>query len=219
MVSEAQTRGRGRRGRSWHAEPGRNLLFSLVLRPGLPDRRRSMVTVAAAVAVAETCAEVVGPPAVEVKWPNDVLVGGRKCCGMLLESAGEAIVLGVGCNVNQLDFPTDLADRATSVRLEAGRLIERAPFLVQLLDRIRTRYDELGDGESDRLIARYEARMRHREEPVRCRIEDQERWIEAVPLGLTATGELRVELDGTVRTLRAGDVTFRPRRTRPSTDS
>lgn len=174
---------------------------------------------AGAVAVAETCAEVVGEPAVEVKWPNDVLVNGRKCCGMLLESAGEALVLGVGCNVNQVDFPADLADRATSLRLETGRLIERSPFLIQLLARIRGGYDDLGDGGSDRLVARYEARMRHREKPVRCRIEQEDRWIEAVPLGLDPTGGLRVEVDGSVRTLRAGEVTFRTPRTRPSADS
>lgn len=208
VLAEYQTAGRGRQGRTWTSEPGRNLLFSLVLRPGLPEERRGLVTIGAAVAVAETCAEAVGARPVGVEWPNDVLIGTRKCCGMLLESTEEALILGVGCNVNQIDFPPELADRATSLRLESARPQDRAALFVQLVDRIRDRYRTLtAEDELEDLRTSYEDRLVHLGESIRLRLSDREKWIEGTVRGLAPDGGLRLKTGDGLHVLRAGEVT------------
>ena len=153
VLTEYQTAGRGRQGRRWEAEPGQNLMFSVVLRPPLPPDRLGLLPLAAGLAVAEAVDPFIAPVTASVKWPNDVLVEGRKTCGMLLETSfsGRAavidapafVVLGIGLNVNQVDFPDALADTATSLRLITGRLVPRAPLLARLLRRLEDRSDAL----------------------------------------------------------------------------
>jgi len=136
VVAEAQTAGRGRRGRTWHDEPGASLLASILLRPRLLPARLPTLSLAAGIAVAEALERVTGVTP-RLKWPNDVLVGGRKLAGILLESrlsATPLVVLGVGVNLAQRTFPPALAQRATSVRLATGRLIEPDALLGPLLE-------------------------------------------------------------------------------------
>jgi BirA family biotin operon repressor/biotin-[acetyl-CoA-carboxylase] ligase len=139
VVADTQTGGRGRRGRTWVDEPGASLLVSVLLRPRLPADRLPLLSLTAAVAVAEALERVAGL-APRLKWPNDVLVGGRKIAGILLEScldghpAAATIILGVGINVGQTAFPPDLVGRATSVRLERGAALDRETLLSGLLD-------------------------------------------------------------------------------------
>jgi BirA family biotin operon repressor/biotin-[acetyl-CoA-carboxylase] ligase len=136
VVAEAQTAGRGRRGRTWHDEPGASLLASIILRPRLLPARLPMLSLTAGIAVAEALQRVTGVTP-RLKWPNDVLVGGRKLAGILLESrlsAAPLVVLGVGVNLTQRTFPPALAERATSVRLATGRLIEPDALLGPLLE-------------------------------------------------------------------------------------
>jgi BirA family biotin operon repressor/biotin-[acetyl-CoA-carboxylase] ligase len=145
VVADTQTAGRGRRGRRWHDEAGTSLLVSVMLRPGLPPGLRPLLSYAAAVAVVETL-RTVGLDA-RVKWPNDVLVGGRKIAGILLEAREGVVVVGVGLNVNQRRFPPALAGRATSVALETGRAADRGALLATLLDaldRWRARLEQEG---------------------------------------------------------------------------
>ena len=164
VLAEHQTAGRGRHGRAWADAAGQNLLVSLVLRPPASARADlGWLPLAAALAVADAVAPRVPAGAVALKWPNDVLLGGRKVCGILAEaaSAGAAttVVLGVGLNVNQAAFPPELADRATSLALAAGRAVERAPLLADLLAALEARYDALLAGATARLRADFEARM------------------------------------------------------------
>jgi BirA family transcriptional regulator, biotin operon repressor / biotin---[acetyl-CoA-carboxylase] ligase len=140
VVAESQTAGRGRRGRAWVDEPGASLLASIVLRPRLEPARLPGLSLAAGVAVAEALIRTAGL-APRLKWPNDVLVDGRKIGGILLESrlggatAGPVTVaLGIGVNLGQRLFPADLAQRATSVWLATGRLVDRDVLLTALLD-------------------------------------------------------------------------------------
>jgi BirA family biotin operon repressor/biotin-[acetyl-CoA-carboxylase] ligase len=137
VVAEHQTAGRGRRGARWEDEPGASLLLSIVLRPQLPPARLPLLSYAAAVAVAEalTAMTAVVP---RLKWPNDVLVGGRKIAGILLESrlnATPTVVLGIGVNLGQRRFPPGLAEGATSVAIETGAAVDRQALLAVLLDR------------------------------------------------------------------------------------
>jgi BirA family biotin operon repressor/biotin-[acetyl-CoA-carboxylase] ligase len=138
VVADSQAAGRGRRGRAWVDEPGASLLASIVLRPRLEPSRLAGLSLAAGVAVAEALMRATGL-APRLKWPNDVLVDGRKIAGILLESrlTGSGpltAILGVGVNLGQRVFPADLATRATSVRLASGRLVDREVVLAALLD-------------------------------------------------------------------------------------
>jgi BirA family biotin operon repressor/biotin-[acetyl-CoA-carboxylase] ligase len=137
VVADSQAAGRGRRGRAWLDEPGASLLASIVLRPRLEPARLPGLSLAAAVAVAEALTRTAGVTP-RLKWPNDVLVGGRKLAGILLESrlSGNraTTVLGVGVNLTQRVFPAELAHTATSVWLVSGRLVDRDSLLAALLD-------------------------------------------------------------------------------------
>ncbi len=124
VVAEQQTGGRGRRGHTWEAPAGTSLLMSIVMRPRLPVAQRPLLSYAVAVGVAEAVARVAGV-AIGLKWPNDLRVQGRKLGGLLLEARGDVVVVGLGLNVNQPDFPPSLEGRATSLRLLTGRVFER----------------------------------------------------------------------------------------------
>lgn len=137
VVAEQQTAGKGRRGRTWVSPPGKNLYFSVVLRPELPPQRASELTLVAAVALAETLREA-GVPA-QIKWPNDIHVGGKKVAGILTELSADTervhfVVLGVGVNLNaeQTDFPPEVAEVATSLKLARGQQVPRALFTAAL---------------------------------------------------------------------------------------
>lgn len=135
VVADTQTAGRGRRGRHWLDEPGASLLASIVIRPRLAIRDLPKLSLAMGVAVADAVAAVAGL-AVRLKWPNDLVVDGRKIAGILLESriATEAlVVVGVGVNLAQHRFPHELSGTATSVELETGRTVERDAMLEAVL--------------------------------------------------------------------------------------
>jgi BirA family transcriptional regulator, biotin operon repressor / biotin---[acetyl-CoA-carboxylase] ligase len=136
VVAQAQTAGRGRRGRLWLDEPGASLLTSIILRPRLEPARLPTLSLAAGVAVVEALERVTGLKP-RLKWPNDVLVDGRKLAGILLESRlgpSPLVVLGIGVNLTQRVFPPDLAERATSVRLATGRRVDADALLTALME-------------------------------------------------------------------------------------
>lgn len=139
-VAEHQTAGRGRERRRWDDVPGRSLLLSLLLRPpvGAPAEQLALV---AGLAVAETV-EARRDDA-SLKWPNDVLLGGRKVAGVLLEGSEGAVVCGIGINVSQSEdeLPSGTAIPAGSLALVAGREPDRAELLVTLLEILEHRYD------------------------------------------------------------------------------
>ena len=148
-VAETQTEGRGRLGRRWDAPSGTSVLASLVLHPNVPPHRLPGLSGVAGKAVAEAVAAVTGVDA-EVRFPNDVLVDGRKVAGILAEANGGRVVLGIGVNVNQAphELPPDPRTPATSLRLECGGHVDRAAILAAILERLERRYDEWLAGES-----------------------------------------------------------------------
>jgi BirA family biotin operon repressor/biotin-[acetyl-CoA-carboxylase] ligase len=149
VVAQAQTAGRGRRGRLWLDEPGASLLTSIILRPRLEPARLPTLSLTAGVAVVEALERVTGLKP-RLKWPNDVLVDGCKLAGILLESRigpSPLVVLGIGVNLGQRVFPPDLAERATSVRLATGRRVDADTLLTALLESLdawRTRLETDG---------------------------------------------------------------------------
>ena len=155
-VAEHQTRGRGRSGRSWEDEPGRSLLFSVLLRPGegtLPQL--SLVT---ALATAEALQAASGVSA-SLKWPNDVLLDGRKVAGILLEASEGAVIAGVGVNVNQDagDLPAETRFPATSLFLASGHAYDRGAILVGILAGLETAYATWTEWGLEQLVGRIEA--------------------------------------------------------------
>ena len=138
VIADQQVSGRGRRGRVWQAPARSSLLASILVRPRLPQALLATLSPTTAVAAAEALRRV-APLTPRLKWPNDVLVAGRKIAGILLESRSVAssepvLVIGVGVNLGQLEFPPELAGRATSVALETGHPVERDALLAALLE-------------------------------------------------------------------------------------
>ena len=141
-VAGKQTAGRGRLGRSWLAPAGTSLLCSVQLRPEVSGERLPELTGVAARACAEAIAALTGLAA-DVKFPNDVLVQGRKTAGVLAEAREGRVVLGIGVNVNvtEAQLPEDVDRPATSLLVETGREIDRAELLADLLERLERAYD------------------------------------------------------------------------------
>jgi len=138
VVADQQAAGRGRRGRVWQAPARTSLLASILVRSGLPQALLATLSPTTAVATAEALRRV-APLEPRLKWPNDVLVGGRKIAGILLESRAVAssepvLVIGIGINLGQREFPPELAGRATSVALETGHAVDRETMLAALLE-------------------------------------------------------------------------------------
>ncbi len=151
VVAEEQTAGRGRMGRSWNSPPGVSLLFSLVLRPRMAPNRVFQLAICGALVVAEVVCQRTHLP-VKVKWPNDVLIRGKKLAGVLTETQVDLagvrfVVLGVGININQApaDFPEDMQDQATSIRAELGRSVSRRHLLQNLLLKFEEIYGQFQD--------------------------------------------------------------------------
>lgn len=208
VLADYQTAGRGRHGRTWQADPGHNLTFSLVLRPRLPSPRLGLLPLAAALGVADALAPVVTPLVPAIKWPNDVLLEGHKCCGLLVETsfaagAPEWVVLGLGLNVNQAHFPEGL--EATSVLLTTGRSTPRGPLLASLLLHLERHYEALHTPEgADAVRTGYTARLHARGERVRLQRGTQR--LEGFLEGIAPDGALCLRTPGGLLTLHAGEV-------------
>ncbi len=137
VVADAQTSGKGRRGRQWESEKGTNLYFSMLLKPDIAPDKASMITLVAAYSVAKVIEKNTGLDA-KIKWPNDIVVGKKKVCGILTEMNMERdyihhIVVGIGINVNEEEFPDEIRDMATSLKKEVGQIVSRANLLCDIL--------------------------------------------------------------------------------------
>jgi BirA family biotin operon repressor/biotin-[acetyl-CoA-carboxylase] ligase len=171
VMAEAQSAGRGRLGRTWFSPPGAGLYLSVVCRPDLtaggaapapewPVRPlASRLTLVAGVALAEGIGASTGLP-VAIKWPNDIVIGPRKVCGILAEastSGGDLpyVVLGLGINLRAAGYPPEIAGRATSLEAELGRAIDRGAVLVEVLAALAARYDDLRACRFDAILSRW----------------------------------------------------------------
>jgi BirA family transcriptional regulator, biotin operon repressor / biotin---[acetyl-CoA-carboxylase] ligase len=201
-LCDEQTNGRGRLGRSWTAPPGSAILFSLVLRPP-DDRIVSELSLVAGTAVAEAIEGAVGL-AVQVKWPNDVMLSRRKVAGILAEASEGVVVVGIGVNVNQEpgELPEDTNVPAGSLYTIDGVRRERGPLLAAILHRLEVNYDawlERGlDGIYDSLGSRDFLRGR------RIAVNGES----GVGVKIDRNGRFLVDVDGEERAVESGEIAF-----------
>ncbi len=199
VVADHQTAGRGRLGRSWVAPPGASLLVSLLLRPTIPVDRRHVLVMTAGLAMAEAVEAETGVIA-GLKWPNDLLVGDRKLAGILAEAAGDALVVGIGVNIEWHEVPDELRAIATACNLEGGRATTREAVLAAFLDGYSARLTDLARARED-----YEARLLTLGR--RVRVEQIDGVLTGVARGVDASGRLLLDHDdGTQSSVSVGDV-------------
>lgn len=214
IIADAQSGGKGRLGRTWVSPPGVNLYLSTILRPPVPATTAPQLNLVAAVAVADAIVEVCQlSPA--IKWPNDVLIGGKKVCGILAEMQTEggalrAVILGIGVNINAPSsaFPEELREKASSLFLAGGRMVDRSAFTASLLTHLEKSYVlwlEEGFSALQSAWRKYAAYLIGK----RIVIAAPEGTIAGKVLGIDVDGALLVqgESSGEQHRLLAGDVT------------
>ena len=213
VVSDRQDGGKGRRGRSWASPSGVGIWMSLILRPEIAPSSASMLTLAAALAVREGIQEETGLSPL-IKWPNDLVLNGKKICGILTEMSTELmeiqyVITGIGINVNQREFPSEIRDTATSLSLEAGRCFRRSSLIAAILKAFEKDYAAfLKTGDLSLLLEEYNACLVNRGKEV-C-ILDPSGEYRAVAEGIDENGSLLVTLpDGTRREIISGEVSVR----------
>jgi len=213
FLAEEQTAGRGRGSNTWESERSTGIYCSAVLRPELPPSDVLVLTLAAGLAVCAALAQVEARVSPDLKWPNDVLIKGRKVCGILTEMHAEVtrvlyIVVGIGINVNQKSFPKAIEDEATSLRLETGSECSRVEVAAALLKSLDREYRALvEEPEAQQSILRRFAQQSSWAQGKQVYIEESEPRIEGITEGLDERGFLQVRtaqglqrvLSGTVR--------------------
>lgn len=216
VIAEAQTAGRGRLGRAFFSPPGTNLYTSMLLRPELTTAEAPAWILASAVAVAETVAEFVErPDAVEIKWPNDVLIDGRKTCGILMELSAEAtrvahLVLGIGVNLNvdPQTFPEEFRSAATSVGAHRSEPVERVSFARRLYENLEGTLEICEREGLAGVLPRFETHFRMRGRAIRVRDFDGTLRAGSVA-GIDHDGALLLKTNGGLNErIVAGDVTL-----------
>jgi len=164
VYAESQTQGRGRLGRLWLSPPRKGLWFSVLLRPRLSPQAATQLTVAAATALARAIESEIGVSP-EIKWPNDILIDGKKVAGILTELTAEldnvkSVILGIGIDVNHelAEFPSDLRTIATSLRIASGGKVDRAALAVAVLRELDRAYDLIGRSQFETVADEWQRR-------------------------------------------------------------
>ena len=212
VVAGKQESGRGRRGRSFESPAGTGIFMTLLLRPEIEPQNASMLTLVSALAVAKGIEHMVDLP-VQIKWPNDIVINGKKVCGILTEMSAQMdyvnyIVIGIGINVGNEEFPEEIKDVATSIYLESGKHINRAMLIEKIWEEFEDYY-ELYEKTQDlsSLVKEYDSYLVNRGQKVR--VLDSKEPYEGKAMGITDRGELIVDTWEARRLVAAGEVSVR----------
>jgi BirA family transcriptional regulator, biotin operon repressor / biotin---[acetyl-CoA-carboxylase] ligase len=210
VVAEEQTAGRGRFGRSWHSEKSSGIYTSIILRPKLSPALAPALTLMAGVAAHRALTTATGL-SFDIRWPNDLLIGGKKVCGILTEMSADFdslhyVVLGIGINVNHSEVPADLKGVATSVRLEGKKTFSRPNIFVALLKELERQYATLSEYGTAPIATAWAAASTFADGR-RVRVTSSDGPFTATTAGLEPTGALRVRKEnGEVISLVSGEV-------------
>ncbi len=212
VVAERQEAGKGRRGRDWDSSAGSGIYMTLVLRPDIRPDNASMLTLVAALAVSTAIENRAGVSA-GIKWPNDIVLNGKKVCGILTEMSAQSdyvnhIVVGIGINVHNEAFPEELAQTATSLWRETGMHCNRAALIGEVLWQFEHFYKiYLRTQDLSALAEEYNSRLVNLHRKVN--VLDPEKPFEGIAAGITPRGELIVDTDEGSRLVSAGEVSVR----------
>lgn len=212
IVANAQTAGKGRRGRIWQSQEGTTISMSLCLEPKLSTDKVSGLTLVAALAVAEAIRKVTGAKP-RIKWPNDIVLNGKKICGILTEmcfkAEAYAVVVGVGINVNADNFPEEIKEVASSLKLETGKYISREKLIAAVMKYFEQFYEQYEKTEDLTLLKQhYESMLANIDSQVR--VLDPQTPYTGIAKGITPAGNLVVVCeDGTEKEVYSGEVSVR----------
>jgi BirA family transcriptional regulator, biotin operon repressor / biotin---[acetyl-CoA-carboxylase] ligase len=210
VIAESQSAGRGRLGRSWHSEREAGIYFSMVLFPKAPPSLAPLFTLAAAVAMHNAVERYTGLD-IDIKWPNDLLTGGKKICGILSEIQAEVdlvktMIVGVGLNANHEHLPEEIRDRATSLRLASGRIQSRIEILLEFFEEFENIYMDFERKGPAGVIEQWTGSSSFANGR-KIEIHDGVRRVSGITRGLNPLGALRVEQKGgQVDEIYSGDV-------------
>jgi BirA family biotin operon repressor/biotin-[acetyl-CoA-carboxylase] ligase len=211
VLAEEQTAGKGRSGRSWYSPRGEGIWMSVVLRPSASPHLAPLLSPIGALSIARSIEDTLGIPAV-LKWPNDVLVCGRKVSGVLAEAETESnrlrfVILGLGVNVNQTQFPPYLRELATSLRLAYGHRVVQSDLVHTILDHLSDYYQRYEKGELEGIVHEVKAHMPWLGQQVV--ISDGKHNVEVVAEDIDAHGCLVIRrVDGSVKRVVAGEMSL-----------
>lgn len=216
VLADCQTAGRGRRGRQWSSPAGENVYVTVLLRPDFEVDKAPMITLLAACAAARAVRnlELKGARMPLIKWPNDLVIGGKKICGILTEMGMkngkvDYVVVGTGINCNQMRFPGEIEQKASSLKLEYGYEVNREAVAASFLKEFEDLYEEFLKVNSLAFVREeYEALLVNKGRKV-CVLEPGKEWT-GEALGITDTGELIVKNEaGEFCEVASGEVSVR----------
>lgn len=213
VVADMQTAGRGRRGRQWESPQGEAVYMSLVLRPEALPEQASGLTLVMALSVAQALKSL-GLLGCQIKWPNDIVMNRKKLCGILTELHMESgrvgdVIIGVGINVNQKSFASEIESVATSILAQTGRYMDKDVLIDAVMEAFGRNYAIYQKTyDMTCLMEDYHAFLANRNQEVR--VLDPKGEYEGIALGINLRGELLVrKQDGTIETVYAGEVSVR----------
>lgn len=212
VVADRQESGRGRRGRSWDSPSGTGIFMTLLLKPEMNPNHASMLTLVAAMAVSRAISKCADTEAL-IKWPNDIVIGGKKICGILTEMSAQFdfinhIVIGIGINVHNEHFPEEIAETASSILLQTGKRIRRAELIEQILEQFEHYYAIFMETEDlSGLVKEYNSILVNMNKSVR--VLDPKEPFEGKAMGITKKGELIVDTWESRKMVSSGEVSVR----------
>lgn len=213
VVADKQESGKGRRGRSWVSPSGTGIFMTLMIKPDINPNNASMLTLVAALAVAKAITSVTGEEAL-IKWPNDIVVNGKKVCGILTEMNAQFdyinhIVVGIGINVHNESFPEEISQMASSLMIEAGgKRFHRAQIIAETMSYFEQYYDTfLKTQDLSALVREYDELLVNRNKSVR--VLDPKEPFGGKAMGITPKGELIVDTWESRKLVSSGEVSVR----------
>lgn len=213
VVADKQVAGKGRRGRNWESPSGCGIFMTLMLKPDINPNNASMLTLVSALAVAKALADITGKDA-KIKWPNDIVIDGRKVCGILTEMSAQFdyinnIVIGIGINVNNSSFPEEISATASSLRLlSGGKKYRRAEIIEKIMEYFEKYYSIFLETEDlSALVNEYDAMLVNMKKQVK--VLDPKEPFEGKAMGITKKGELIVDTWESRKLVSSGEVSVR----------
>jgi BirA family biotin operon repressor/biotin-[acetyl-CoA-carboxylase] ligase len=214
IVTESQLKGKGRRGKEWSSNKGKDIFMSLILKPKISPMSASMLTIIAALAVAKSIKRKTADE-VYIKWPNDIVINGKKVCGILTEMSTEIdyinhVVIGIGINVNRSSFTGDISQMATSLYIETKEIINRSELIAQIMKDFEEMYHIFLQKESlESFVDEYNRTLINVNREVKV-IEASKEYF-GVALGINDKGELLIQdqENNNIKSILAGEVSVR----------